>query len=167
MPAAEKAPLVLTDAESSADFAVARDLFQEYAAELRIDLCFQGFAAELEQLTAMYGPPAGCLLLARNGDRPVGCGAVRRLRQDACEMKRLYVRPEARGTGLGRRLAEALVSRARTLGYARMYLDTLAEMRAARAVYLTLGFRETAAYYENPLPEVVYMELELRGDRHP
>jgi GNAT superfamily N-acetyltransferase len=152
---------LLTDASSAADFAVARHLFQEYAAELDIDLCFQGFAAELDSLTSMYAPPAGCLLLARSGDRPMGCGAVRRLREDACEMKRLYVRPEARGTGLGKKLAAALVGRARVLGYARMYLDTLAAMQAARMVYRSLGFRETSAYYENPLPAVVYMELEL------
>lgn len=151
----------LTEAQSAADFDVARTLFQEYAAELKIDLCFQGFAAELGDLPAMYGAPGGCLLLARDGDHPVGCGAVRRLRADACEMKRLYVRPGARGSGLGRQLAQALIGRARELGYAQMYLDTLADMRRARAVYGSLGFRETSAYYENPLPAVVYMRLDL------
>lgn len=157
----EVAPRRLTEAASAADFDIARTLFQEYAAEIKIDLCFQGFAAELGDLPAMYGPPDGCLLLGRDGDRPVGCGALRRFRPDACEMKRLYVRPEARGSGLGRQLAQALVGRARELGYAQMYLDTLADMRAARAVYGSLGFLQTGAYYDNPLSAAVYMRLDL------
>jgi ribosomal protein S18 acetylase RimI-like enzyme len=152
----------LTEAQSAADFAVARTLFQEYADGLEIDLCFQGFTAELEQLSTMYGPPGGSLILATDGgERPVGCGALRRLGEVACEMKRLYVRPAARGSGLGRLLAGALIGRARALGYAQMYLDTLANMQPARAVYRSLGFRETTAYYDNPLPAVVYMRLDL------
>jgi putative acetyltransferase len=153
--------LGLTEAEEPQDFAAARELFQEYAAQLGIDLCFQGFAAELDQLTSMYAPPSGCLIIARRGDRPIGCGAIRRLSGDACEMKRLYLRPQARGTGLGRMLAERLVHRAKALGYARMYLDTLVDMHLARGLYRALGFRETAPYYDNPLPGVVYMELDL------
>jgi ribosomal protein S18 acetylase RimI-like enzyme len=145
------------------DFADARELFQEYAAQLKIDLCFQGFAAELDQLTSMYAPPSGCLILARRGARAVGCGAVRRLSADACEMKRLYVRPEARGMGLGRTLAERLVLEAGSLGYSRMYLDTLAEMAPARTLYGSLGFRQTTPYYDNPLEDVVYLKLDLGG----
>lgn len=152
---------VLTEATTASDFAEARELFQEYAAQLGVDLCFQGFAEELGQLASMYAPPSGCLLLARSAAGTIGCGAVRRFSADACEMKRLYLRPQARGTGLGRMLAEHLVSRAKALGYARMYLDTLFDMRPARELYSSLGFRRTTPYYENPLPGVVYMKLDL------
>ncbi len=156
----------LREASKTQDFDVARALFEEYAAQLNIDLCFQGFAAELGQLAQIYGPPSGCLLLARSGERgaAVGCGAVRRFSADSCEMKRLYVRPQARGAKLGLLIAQGLVARARTLGYARMLLDTLVEMTRARALYRSLGFREVAAYYDNPLSDVVYMELDLRKE---
>ncbi len=153
--------LRLMEAKEPADFAAGRNLFQEYAAQLGVDLCFQGFAAELNALEQMYAAPTGCLVLARRNDRPVGCGGVRRLSGEACEMKRLYLRTEARGTGMGRMLAERLLIRARALGYARMYLDTLIDMRPARALYRSLGFHETAPYYDNPLPGVVYMQIDL------
>jgi GNAT superfamily N-acetyltransferase len=158
-----KDDLGLNEAVHARDFAAARELFQEYAAQLGIDLCFQGFAAELDNLGTMYAPPSGCLILARRGDHPLGCGAIRPLSGGACEMKRLYLRAEARGTGLGRALAERLVARARSLGYASMYLDTLAHMRPARRLYAALGFRETAPYYDNPIPGAVYMRLDLSG----
>lgn len=153
----------LSEAANAADFAAARVLFEEYAAQLRIDLCFQGFPAELERLPAIYSPPSGCLLLARCAHlpEPVGCVGVRRLSADDCEMKRLYVRPAARGLLLGRRLAEGVAGRARALGYSRMYLDTLAEMTAARTLYGSMGFRETAPYYRNPSADVVYLQLDL------
>ena len=154
----------IIEAASAADFAAARALFEEYAAELKIDLCFQGFAAELTQLEERYGPPAGCLLLARRGDSSVGCGALRRLSADTCEMKRLYVRAGARGTAIGRVIAEGLTARARSLGYQRMVLDTLAGMIPARSLYRSLGFREAAAYYQNLSPDALYMELDLRVD---
>jgi putative acetyltransferase len=155
-------PAILTEAARPQDFAAARVLFREYAAELAVDLCFQGFEAELEQLPDLYGAPTGCLLIARADEREVGCGALRRLSDEVCEMKRLYVRAEARGTGLGRILAERLTAKGRALGYARMRLDTLARLTAARELYRSMGFAEIAAYYENPLPGVVYMELDLR-----
>jgi putative acetyltransferase len=154
----------LLEAADAADFVAARALFEEYAAELKIDLCFQGFAAELAQLEERYGPPSGCLLLARRGTTPVGCGALRRLSVDTCEMKRLYVRAEARGAAFGRLIAQSLVARARALGYTRMMLDTLAGMIPARNLYQSLGFHETAAYYRNPSPDALYMELDLRFD---
>jgi GNAT superfamily N-acetyltransferase len=137
-------------------------LFREYAEGLGVDLCFQGFEAELERMPEMYGAPEGCLFLAYADERLLGCGALRRLAVGGiCEMKRLYVRAEARGTGLGRILAEGLIAKARSLGYAVMRLDTLAHMAAARRLYGSLGFVEIGAYYDNPLPNVVYMELDL------
>jgi GNAT superfamily N-acetyltransferase len=155
-------PVVLTEAVAAADFSAARVLFREYAAGLGVDLCFQGFDAELERLPEMYGAPEGCLVLARAGERLVGCGALRRLTAgEVCEMKRLYVRAEARGTGLGRIIAESLVAKGRSLGYSVMRLDTLAHMTAAHQLYRSLGFVESGAYYANPLPDVVYMELDL------
>jgi putative acetyltransferase len=153
---------IVSEAAGTADFAAARTLFEEYAAQLQIDLCFQGFAKELEQLPQIYAPPYGCLLLARRGDLPIGCGAIRRLTRESCEMKRLYIQPLDRGAKLGRLIAQRLIARARALGYSSVRLDTLVEMIPARTLYRSLGFHETAPYYDNPLPDAVYMELDLR-----
>lgn len=156
-------PVSHIEASSAGDFADARTLFEEYAARLGVDLCFQGFSAELAVLPEMYGAPAGRLLLARRDSELLGCIGVRRLASDpeVCEMKRLYVREAARGTGLGRRLAEASMAAARQLGYRRMVLDTLATMTAARALYAQLGFADRTAYYDNPTPGVSYLERTL------
>jgi putative acetyltransferase len=156
-------PVVLTEATAAAEFAVARELFREYAADLNVDLCFQEIDAELEALPEIYSAPDGCLFVARNAGQLVGCGALRRLDAERCEMKRLYVRAEARGSGVGRILAESLIAKARSLGYAAMRLDTLAHLTAARELYRSLGFVEIGAYYDNPLPQPVYMELDLRA----
>lgn len=155
--------LRVAPASSPSEFTLARRLFEEYAARLGVDLCFQEFNAELAKLASMYGPPAGCLLLAWQDDRAVGCGGVRRLCGTDCEMKRLYLRDSARGLGYGRLLAAALVARARELGYRRMLLETLESMTPARRLYHSLGFRECAAYCTDPLPGVRYLELELTG----
>jgi len=136
-------------------------LFREYADSLGFDLCFQDFELELEQLPGKYAPPSGRLLLAYEDDSPVGCVGLRKIEGDICEMKRLYVRPTYRGTGLGYRLAEMIVKAGREAGYRAMRLDTLSTMDAARAVYLSLGFREIAPYTYNPLDQAVYMELRL------
>jgi ribosomal protein S18 acetylase RimI-like enzyme len=144
-----------------ADVAKARALFLEYAAESKLDLCFQGFEEELAALPGKYAPPGGCLLLAREEDLTAGCGALRELTAGVCEMKRLFVRPAFRKQGVGRLLAERLIEEARRIGYGTMRLDTLASMRAARALYESLGFRRIPAYYANPLAEVVYLELGL------
>jgi len=156
---------VLVEGSAPHDYAMAGVLFREYAAQLGVDLCFQDFASELKQLPVMYGAPTGCLLLVMQGGRPVGCGALRKLADGVCEMKRLYIRSEARGTSLGRRVAERLVEKAAALGYATMRLDTLAQMAPAQRLYRSLGFREIAAYYSNPLANSVYMELSLTPGR--
>lgn len=157
------ASIALIVASSAAHFAEARTLFEEYAAQLGVDLCFQGFSAELAVLPEMYGAPTGRLLLARRDGQLLGCIGVRRLKSDpdACEMKRLYVRDAARGAGLGRRLAEASMAAARALGYRRMVLDTLATMTAARALYGQLRFTDRTPYYDNPTPGVSYLERVL------
>lgn len=149
---------MIRQAESAVDFDTARDLFLEYAASLDFSLCFQGFDEELRKLPGAYAPPAGRLLLAEGG-----CVALRPLEDGVCEMKRLYVQPAFRGTGLGRRLAEAIVSEARGIGYRRMRLDTVNSMVDAQKLYRRLGFREIEPYCFNPQPDVVYMELDLEA----
>lgn len=151
----------IVEAHNAAEFAAGRLLFEEYAGQLGVDLCFQDFAAELTHIQTMYGAPSGCLLLARRDDAYIACGAMRRKSENICEMKRLYVGPAGRGAGLGRRLADALISKASTLGYSTMVLDTLPGMDAAQGLYRSLGFRERSPYYHNPVPGVVYMELDL------
>lgn len=146
---------------SAEDYATARVLFEEYAADIQIDLCFQNFAAELEGLSVMYGPPCGAILFSEIDDVTAGCVALRPFRDDICEMKRLYVRPEFRGRHLGHALANAIIAIARDLHYRKMVLDTLASMEAAIALYRSLGFRSAEAYYANPLPDVRYFVLAL------
>lgn len=155
----------LAEARVASDFAMARALIAEYAAGLDVSLCFQNLAHELDHLPEIYAPPDGCLLLAREGGAALGCVAFRRFDENACEMKRLFVRPEARGRDMGRRLAVGAIEQARARGYQRVVLDTLATMTAARALYRSLGFRETGPYYSNPLAEVVYLELAIMSGR--
>jgi len=145
----------------AADYVAARLLFQEYASALGIDLCFQGFEAELSGLEQMYSPPCGCLLIARREGEAVGCIGVRPLSERSCEMKRLYVRDAARGSGLGRELVQNAINSAVSLGYQRMCLDTLAHMTAAQALYRALGFRDIEPYYQTPLSGTSFMALDL------
>lgn len=155
------ATLVVRDARTPGDVAAVRVLILEYQASLGVDLAFQHFADEIASLTATYGPPAGALLLATVDGAPAGCVGVRAFATACCEMKRLYVRPTARGHHLGRQLAERAMAAARVLGYTRMRLDTLPSMHGAQALYLTLGFYEIAPYCENPVAGTRYLEAVL------
>jgi ribosomal protein S18 acetylase RimI-like enzyme len=138
-----------------------RNLFTEYAESLGFDLCFQGFDRELRDLPGEYAPPTGSLLLAVGEGGAEGCVALRRLDIQTSEMKRLYVRPHARGSGLGRRLALAIIAEARRIGYARMRLDTVPSMKGAIGLYQSLGFRRIAPYRPNPIEGALFMELNL------
>ena len=143
----------------------ARHIFREYASSLNVDLCFQGFEAELAALPGEYAAPAGQLLLALVDDEVAGCGAFRPLREvdfaNACEMKRLYVRPAFRRFGLGRLVAQRLLDDARRAGYSAMLLDTLDDMESARELYATLGFTDVPPYYYNPIPGAHYLKAAL------
>ena len=149
-------------AQSPEEIEIARGLFREYAAGLDIDLCFQNFDQEVNGLPGNYAPPAGRLLLAVEGARVAGCIALRSLNDRDCEMKRLYVRPEFRGQGLGKQLVTTLIDAASQIGYERMLLDTLpGKMDLAIALYRSFGFREIAPYYNNPVAGALFMELPL------
>jgi len=143
----------------------AREIFRDYARSLKIDLCFQNFEAELDGLPGEYRAPSGQLLLALVDGELAACGAIRGLPDvdyaNACEMKRLFVRPAFRRHGLGRALAQALLNEARRAGYSVMLLDTLHDMEAARGLYATLGFEEIPPYYFNPIASAHYLRAGL------
>ena len=153
--------LRLIEAHGAQHVGQARKLFKEYAASLGVDLCFQNFEGELARLPGDYAPPGGRLLIAMDHATAAGCVALRKIDDEICEMKRLYVRPEFRGKGVGRLLVNAILSEARASGYERMRLDTLPEMKEAIALYQTLGFHPTVAYRHNPIPGALFLELNL------
>ena len=147
--------------ESENDLDIIRHMFREYETELDVNLCFQNFEDELASLPGDYTQPQGFILLASLNTKPAGCVALRKIGDAVCEMKRMFVRPEFRSSGLGRLLSIRLIEEARKLGYTRMRLDTLQRLQPAIKLYESLGFREIPSYYDNPLEHVKYMELEL------
>lgn len=157
--------IVLRWAQSPEDMETVRSLFLDYQADLSIDLCFQGFADEVNNLPGDYAAPQGAIALAYIGGSPAGCCAFRPLEGsdhlNACEMKRLFVRRSFRGFGLGRLLVDHILSEARMAGYTTMLLDTLTDMEAARALYQEAGFYEIAPYYHNPIAGAHYLKVEL------
>jgi GNAT superfamily N-acetyltransferase len=154
--------LSFVQAESPAQIAHARELFSEYAQSLGFSLCFQNFDKELAELPGDYAPPEGRLLLAEYEGQLAACVALHKLDAGVCEMKRLYLRPQFRGKGLGRVLAERIIAEARQIGYRRMRLDTVEPvMKDAVAMYRKLGFKDIEPYRPNPMAGTMYMELEL------
>jgi putative acetyltransferase len=154
--------LTFAQAETAPQIAQVRELFLEYAESLGFSLCFQNFDQELAELPGDYAPPAGRLLLAEYDAQLAGCVALHKLDSAICEMKRLYLRPQFRGKGLGRLLAERIIAEARQIGYQRMRLDTVEPvMKDAVAMYRRFGFKEIAPYRPNPNPGVLYLELQL------
>ena len=154
-------PLVVAEARWPADRDAVESVFREYVGSLAEDISFQNVDDELAGLPGKYARPTGVVLIARDGDTTAGAIAYRMVEPGVCEMKRLYVRPAYRGRGLARDLANELIEDARARGYRTMLLDTLGSMKAARALYRDLGFVPVEPYYDNPLPGVMYMALEL------
>jgi putative acetyltransferase len=155
----------LLQVNSSALFVLTQDILREYAQSLDTDLCFQNFEEEIRTLPGKYANPEGLLLLAQVNGNIAGCGAMRALPTadypNACEMKRLYVRPKFRGMGVGQALVEALMDAARMMGYSSMLLDTLTDMEAARHLYASFGFEEIPPYYFNPIAGAHYLKAQL------
>ena len=154
--------LNIRQAEKNEDIAIVQVLFREYETWLGMDLCFQGFEGELHTLPGRYASPDGRLYLATVDDAPAGCIAMRKLEDGICEMKRLFLKAEARGLGLGKMLVKKLIGDAREIGYSKMRLDTHPpKMGKAVSIYESLGFRPIPAYYNNPHEGVLFMELDL------
>jgi GNAT superfamily N-acetyltransferase len=147
--------------KSEKDFADAKDLFVEYANSLNFELCFQNFEKEISDLSAQYSEPTGCIILCYENDKPIGCVGLRKFAEDVCEMKRLYLRKEAHGKGIGRVLANKIIEKAKELGYKKMQLDTIETMKEAIALYKSMGFKEISPYRFNPVQGVIYMEFDL------
>ena len=153
--------LHILQAETGKNLKVARTIFKDYAASLDFDLDFQDFSEELKSLPGQYASPSGRLLIAMYGDKAAGCIALRKLSHGVCEMKRLYVKPQFRGLGIGRALTEAIIEEAKRIRYARMRLDTVPSMEEARALYVSIGFKEIKPYRYNPIEGSRFMELSL------
>ena len=156
---------VIRAVTTAADLEAIRVLFREYADSLGVDLGYQGFDEELHDLPGAYSPPGGILLLASSDEEAIGCVGVRPFAPEIAEMKRLFVRPSGRGTGLGRTLAEAAIRFASETGFRSMRLDTLPQMGRAQALYESLGFQRIDAYRFSPIAGTVFLELPLRHER--
>ena len=150
---------------SPSDIIAVRGLFEQYAASLGIDLGFQHFESELSSLPGDYTAPRGALFLARADGSPVGCIGLRPFSESIGELKRLYVIPDSRGSGHARALVSSAIAAARRIGYSELVLDTLASMRPAIALYESFGFKQSAPYYTNPLPDVLYFRMTLEPNR--
>lgn len=153
--------LKIIRADSEEYLSEGRELLKEYAASLGFDLHFQEFQKELTEFPGEYAPPSGRFLLVMQDDQPAGSVALRKISDSVCEMKRLFVRPEFRKKGIGRKLTEAVIDEARKMGYGHMRLDTVPFMKEAIALYLSLGFKEIESYRYNPIEGARFMELEL------
>lgn len=153
---------MIIQAETAEQIEAVRLLFREYEAWLGVDLCFQSFEKELKNLPGKYAQPSGRLFLALSTEEAAGCIALREIRGTACEMKRLFVRPDFRGLKLGQMLIEKVIAEAKAIGYRRMLLDTLPDkMPKAVELYKFYGFRKIPPYYENPYQETLFMEKVL------
>ena len=153
--------LTILQAETGKNLELTRDIFKKYAASLDFDLGFQDFEEELSDLPGQYASPLGRLLVAMYGDRHAGCIGLRKISHGICEMKRLYVKPQYRGLGIGRALAETVIEEARQIKYARMRLDTVPSMEKARVLYVSLGFKKIRPYRYNPIQGSEFMELSI------
>ena len=151
----------IIQAETKQQVEKTKELFIEYGKSLDFELCFQDFDIELAELPGFYSPPDGRLFLAEIDGEIAGCIALRKLEEDVCEMKRLYVKPRFRGNNIGRILVEKLIDEAKIIGYKKMRLDTVPAMQIAQKLYKSIGFYEIKPYRQNPVPGAVYMELEL------
>ena len=147
--------------KSQKDFEKAKELFIEYKNSLNLDLCFQKFHEEISDLPSQYSEPSGCIILCYDNNEPIGCIALRKFEGNTCEMKRLYLRSEARGKGIGRVLANKIIEKAKQFGYKKIRLDTIVTMKEAIVLYKSMGFKVIAPYRFNPLEGVIYMELEI------
>ncbi len=157
------AAIEIRDLNFAHELPAALDIFRAYVASPSVSLDWQGHAAEFADLAAHYGPPHGCLVLAWRGDAVLGCAALRRVDAQTGELKRVYVRPAARGLRLGEQLVQAVLARARSMGYARLALDVLPEFQAAQRLYEKLGFVAAPPVSHNPVPGTRFLALNLRG----
>lgn len=154
--------LQILQVETGKNLKLVKTIFREYAASLDFDLDFQDFKEELDTLPGQYASPNGRLLIAMYRDKSAGCIALRKLKHGVCEMKRLYVKPQLRGLGIGRALTEYIIDEAKRIRYSRMRLDTVPSMEEARALYVSLGFKEIKPYRYNPIEGTRFMELSLQ-----
>lgn len=153
--------IIIREVDSEALLECTKEIFLEYQESIDTDLCFQKFEEELTSLPGKYSYPSGRLYLAFSGEAVVGCVALRPIKDEKCEMKRLYIKPEYRGQGFGRILAEKIISDAKEIGYKQVFLDTLDTMKSAIKLYHSLGFKNTQSYCYNPLGGAIFMSLDL------